>query len=398
MTSKPQPSSLWRSADEQDRIAFNKWGLEPYTSLYCMEVGGGDTGFPYLELTVLQQGPQFLAAHGVVIMEQSFESAESACAAAVQWGIDHGWDAKLFSEATQLERRSLSWEALRTEPVSIQAGIATCEDGSTVNLLAIQAACNAAFQDSGENELAQAADALSKLTGLWQGPHGGWFLNADQEASHPIDVGPLEIVQAPKPKSQEATNRLVTDTVFADAAEPVGMHWRNLCTLENELGTMLLQHPGAIVTVDSDAWVLRSADDTMVLCHATVSDGKLVDEQSRHDFDLDWVDIGEDELAHYNSLLTKAIDEFAQRVIQESDLERSLLAKAQCAHEGSFCGQVIAVDAGVVTQRINRQGKTALHDASKLSSMPAIGDVVDIQYRNGRGHVSGKGHTQGHDR
>lgn len=62
-------------------------------------------------------------------------------------------------------------------PVSIQGGLATLEDGTTVDLLKIQAACNYAFQETGEMEFGTAADEMSKLTGKWQGPHGDWLNN-----------------------------------------------------------------------------------------------------------------------------------------------------------------------------------------------------------------------------
>ncbi len=54
---------------------------------------------------------------------------------------------------------------------------------------------------------------------------------------------------------------------------------------------------------------------------------------------------------------------------------------------GNFVGPVVAIDRGVVTQRINRQGDTALHDASELSQAVRVGDVVDIAYVHCRGMV-----------
>lgn len=53
-------------------------------------------------------------------------------------------------------------------------GMATLQDGPTVNLLDVQAVINGAFQEHGDQEYASAADELSKLTGLVQGPHGEW--------------------------------------------------------------------------------------------------------------------------------------------------------------------------------------------------------------------------------
>ncbi len=59
-----------------------------------------------------------------------------------------------------------------------QGGIATLENGETVDVLAIQAVCNSAFQETGKQEYADAANELSKITGKVQGPHGDW-LDAD---------------------------------------------------------------------------------------------------------------------------------------------------------------------------------------------------------------------------
>ena len=58
--------------------------------------------------------------------------------------------------------------------LSMDSGIATLEDGTYVNLLEVQAVINGAFQEHGNQEYADAADALSKVTGLVQGPHGEW--------------------------------------------------------------------------------------------------------------------------------------------------------------------------------------------------------------------------------
>lgn len=59
-----------------------------------------------------------------------------------------------------------------------QGGIATLGNGETVDVLAIQAACNNAFQETGRQEYADAANELSKITGKVQGSHGDW-LDAD---------------------------------------------------------------------------------------------------------------------------------------------------------------------------------------------------------------------------
>jgi hypothetical protein len=69
--------------------------------------------------------------------------------------------------------------APHTTPCSICEGILTMEDGTTIDLLKIQAACNSAFQQLGDPEFAEAANELAKLTGKSQGPHGEWLDNED---------------------------------------------------------------------------------------------------------------------------------------------------------------------------------------------------------------------------
>ena len=54
-----------------------------------------------------------------------------------------------------------------------------------------------------------------------------------------------------------------------------------------------------------------------------------------------------------------------------------------------YSGKVLSVADGVVTQKINRDGNTVRHDASKLSEAVQEGDVVDIKYGFGVGVVSG---------
>ena len=58
--------------------------------------------------------------------------------------------------------------------ITYENGLATLPDGTTVDFLAVQAACNCAFQELGDQEYAAAADTMCLITGLVQGPHGEW--------------------------------------------------------------------------------------------------------------------------------------------------------------------------------------------------------------------------------
>lgn len=64
---------------------------------------------------------------------------------------------------------------MSTMTLTVEDGIATLPDGTTIDLLNIQAACNSAFQELGDMEYGEAASALSQITQKWQGPHGDWF-------------------------------------------------------------------------------------------------------------------------------------------------------------------------------------------------------------------------------
>lgn len=66
--------------------------------------------------------------------------------------------------------------------------------------------------------------------------------------------------------------------------------------------------------------------------------------------------------------------------------------------EGVFSGLVLSVANGIVTQKINRDGKTAVHDFLKLSVPVAPGEVVAIKYINGIGVVARKDLGNGVDR
>ena len=59
--------------------------------------------------------------------------------------------------------------------------------------------------------------------------------------------------------------------------------------------------------------------------------------------------------------------------------------------DGFYTGKVLDIDAGVVTQRINRAGDVVRHSLAQLSVKVSIGDAVHIAYRGGVGVVGGLG-------
>lgn len=62
--------------------------------------------------------------------------------------------------------------------------------------------------------------------------------------------------------------------------------------------------------------------------------------------------------------------------------------------EGRFLGKILAVTHGLVTQRIGRDDRVVVHDRAKLSGDVSIGDIADIHYTAGRGHVRAPSHAQ----
>lgn len=55
---------------------------------------------------------------------------------------------------------------VKTRSVTIENGLASLEDGTTVNLLAIQSALNEAFSETGDHDYMEACVELAKLTGM----------------------------------------------------------------------------------------------------------------------------------------------------------------------------------------------------------------------------------------
>lgn len=71
----------------------------------------------------------------------------------------------------------------------------------------------------------------------------------------------------------------------------------------------------------------------------------------------------------------------AQQPVQITEHPKTL--DVDVVSQGSFSGKILSVADGVATQRINRAGDTVQHDVSRLSAPVAVGDVVDVQYRDG---------------
>lgn len=330
----------WRAAGELTKEEFDPWGWQSESPLYELNVRAN--GVPSLGLMVLQEDAKFIGVHGGVKMDP-VDSAKEAAEQATHWGLENGWSDEVMRMAQWPETVQRSTEGLLTSDHSLLAGPAVI-------------------------------------------PEKGEFTQSHLKASS-------------KP--------IRTDTVFGDAPEPEGGLWRNMATFENALANKLLARPGSVVAIGTDAWMLREVGDHQVLHHATLTEDGLTDEMSRFDFGLEWVDQDAGALEAHNSLLMRANDEFDQHVTSEAVvIDKAVFSQGSidpngpkdCASEGRYNGAVVEVKEGVVTQRINRAGDTVRHDANKLNSVPVLGMVVDIQYRQGRGQVGAPGHDKGQGR
>lgn len=61
--------------------------------------------------------------------------------------------------------------------------------------------------------------------------------------------------------------------------------------------------------------------------------------------------------------------------------------------EGQHVGKIVDIADGVATQKVNRDGTVVRHLLSDLSAPVAIGEVVNIAYKNGRGVVADRNHA-----
>lgn len=97
---------------------------------------------------------------------------------------------------------------------------------------------------------------------------------------------------------------------------------------------------------------------------------------------------------YYDALIDGPIPAFspfldhAASAKHDSHLEALSLAK-NMVREGSWSGKILEVENGIAIQKINRSGDTVQHEIRKLSATVKEGDVVDINYENGKGTVLG---------
>ena len=79
-------------------------------------------------------------------------------------------------------------EAESPRNVTIHGGLLTMPDGTTIDMMAIQAAMNFGYQETGDPTLRNACDQLSKITGMEQGPNGEFVRYEQSDRSVSRDV------------------------------------------------------------------------------------------------------------------------------------------------------------------------------------------------------------------
>ena len=126
------------------------------------------------------------------------------------------------------------------------------------------------------------------------------------------------------------------DRIFADAQGEVGAAWAAFVDAENKLANLLLQKAikeaqlsktggqwaSQIVLVDeaeAEAYTLSEREGAYDLMRSEIVDGKLENSSTRFDFDLDWVDLGADEINHVVSKLEKLAENFESKKIATID-------------------------------------------------------------------------------
>ncbi|MEM8519057.1 DNA cytosine methyltransferase [Janthinobacterium sp. CAN_S7] len=66
--------------------------------------------------------------------------------------------------------------------------------------------------------------------------------------------------------------------------------------------------------------------------------------------------------------------------------------------KGIHSGRVLSVEDGIVVQKVNREGRTEIHDLRALSMPVEVGQIVDIKYVGGVGQVGGLAVSKGWER
>ena len=118
--------------------------------------------------------------------------------------------------------------------------------------------------------------------------------------------------QAPAAAAPDgAAKPIKTDMVFATVPGELGLSWTALCEGENELAEKLRTLPFGTAAVHGESvWFLYDYGDHLALCHGQYVNGVVSNTTSRFDFDLQWVDLEEDEISVHAQLVRQVVLDF----------------------------------------------------------------------------------------
>jgi hypothetical protein len=107
---------------------------------------------------------------------------------------------------------------------------------------------------------------------------------------------------------------------------------------------------------------------------------------------IDWyvehgLEVGQSLEDSYPAVDVEIAEVKSQRLLSPAEI----IKQSQVVKTGIFSGQVLKIEGSIVTQKINREGDIVTHDAWRLSSEVAVGQMFDVRYKDGKGAVSGVG-------
>lgn len=420
----------WQLADEATHNALNKWSNEPYTSIYQLRLGGSD-GLPSLDLTVLQEDDRFLAAHGTVLMADKLDWPKDAAEVATNWALKNGWgeDLVLLAQGTGHRPRPLitSVNSFGTKPESeitimknqnqaVQAP-SKLETGGRNTEEAVQ------FMDELLNSvesLGAVAEQYGKrtLVDLMYLQHAvltGGFIDVYPRESRAADI--LRDLPSGKRWSEFTKVEFLQQQHVPDALDDPGFRLQMqglkdvTSAIEGRATTPVVfsTDPGSVLNAKSDESGRKSSPDPVsivVVMEGGQVQGVLADGATASVAVIEYwkqASIQDDAILfpQGNGRYERGTGSI-QSVELAPERVAELLAAvergpnpglANVVSQGTFSGPVLSIVDGVVTQRVNRNGGTALHDASELSEAVGVGQLVEINYHSGKGAVKAVGQS-----
>ena len=89
----------------------------------------------------------------------------------------------------------------------------------------------------------------------------------------------------------------------------------------------------------------------------------------------------------------RLVDRLAKASLESPKLKQTEGIEARQGAPAMYSGQILRIEGDKVVQKVGRDpGQVVYHDISKLSRVPAIGEVADIRFgKDGTGRVAERG-------